>query len=53
LSKTGTNFRRPSKEALNRFVHAVGSGGVPVTVRRPRGDADAAACGQLRAAFDS
>lgn len=46
-------YRRPAKEAVDRFVRAVGDGGVPVTVRRQRGDDASAACGQLRAAFAS
>lgn len=42
-------FRAPSKERLDRFVAALGGCGVPVTVRKRKGDEVSAACGQLRA----
>jgi 23S rRNA (adenine2503-C2)-methyltransferase len=44
-------YRRPEKAVVDAFVRAVGAGGVPVTVRRQRGDDASAACGQLRAEF--
>jgi 23S rRNA (adenine2503-C2)-methyltransferase len=49
----GLPYRRPAADAIDRFVRTVGAGGVPVTVRRQRGDDASAACGQLRAAFAS
>lgn len=42
-------YRPPSKERLDRFVEALGKCGVPVMVRKRKGDEVAAACGQLRA----
>ena len=45
---SGLPYKAPSDEALARFVAAVEQGGVPVKVRRRRGDAIDAACGQLR-----
>jgi 23S rRNA (adenine2503-C2)-methyltransferase len=42
-------YRAPSKERVDRFVEALGKCGVPVMVRRRKGDEVAAACGQLRA----
>lgn len=44
-------YREPSKERLDRFVTALGACGVPVTVRKRKGDEVSAACGQLRARF--
>ena len=44
-------YRAPSKEKLDRFVEALGKCGVPVMVRKRKGDEVAAACGQLRARF--
>lgn len=44
----GLPYKTPSDAALARFVAAVEQGGVPVKVRRRRGDAIDAACGQLR-----
>lgn len=44
-----TPYRSPSEERVDRFVAALGSCGVPVTVRKRKGDAISAACGQLRA----
>ena len=41
-------MRRPDDAAIDRFVAAVTRAGVPVTVRRSKGDKIAAACGQLR-----
>ncbi|MBI2900885.1 MAG: 23S rRNA (adenine(2503)-C(2))-methyltransferase RlmN [Planctomycetes bacterium] len=44
-----TGFRAPSKERLDRFVEALGGCGVPIMVRKQKGDEVSAACGQLRA----
>ncbi len=44
-------YKAPSKEKLDRFVEALGNCGVPVMVRKRKGDEVAAACGQLRARF--
>jgi 23S rRNA (adenine2503-C2)-methyltransferase len=44
-------YRAPSTEKVDRFVEALGNCGVPVTVRKRKGDAVSAACGQLRATF--
>lgn len=41
-------YRTPSEARIDRFVEALGACGVPVTVRRRKGDAISAACGQLR-----
>ncbi|MBI2932032.1 MAG: 23S rRNA (adenine(2503)-C(2))-methyltransferase RlmN [Planctomycetes bacterium] len=41
-------YREPSPERVTRFVKTLGSCGVPVTVRKRKGDAISAACGQLR-----
>lgn len=46
----GLPYGAPAQEAVNRFVAALGECGVPVTVRRRRGEDVAAACGQLRIA---
>jgi len=43
-----TPYREPSPERVDRFVKALGSCGVPITVRKRKGDAISAACGQLR-----
>ncbi len=45
----GLPFKTPSRERVDRFVKALGGCGVPVTVRRRKGDEVSAACGQLRA----
>ena len=42
-------YHEPTKERLDRFVDALGKCGVPVMVRKRKGDEVAAACGQLRA----
>jgi 23S rRNA (adenine2503-C2)-methyltransferase len=42
-------YRAPSPERVDRFVQALGGCGVPVTVRKRKGDEVSAACGQLRA----
>jgi 23S rRNA (adenine2503-C2)-methyltransferase len=42
-------YRSPRTEVVDRFVAALGACGVPVTVRKRKGDEVAAACGQLRA----
>jgi 23S rRNA (adenine2503-C2)-methyltransferase len=44
-------YRCPSTERVDRFVAALGQCGVPVMVRKRKGDEVAAACGQLRAVF--
>ncbi len=44
-------YRSPSRERVDRFVEALGSCGVPVMVRKRKGDEVAGACGQLRARF--
>ncbi len=41
-------MKRPTDEAIDRFVDALVRNGVQVTVRRSKGRAIAAACGQLR-----
>ncbi|PSC68805.1 ribosomal RNA large subunit methyltransferase N [Micractinium conductrix] len=43
-----SEFQRPSRAAVQRFVSALESAGVPVSVRHTRGLEVAAACGQLR-----
>ena len=45
---TDSEFRRPSKERIGDFAKAVERAGGKVTVRRERGSAKTAACGQLR-----
>lgn len=45
-------YRAPSNERVDRFVEALGKCGVPVMVRKRKGDAVSAACGQLRARFE-
>jgi 23S rRNA (adenine2503-C2)-methyltransferase len=42
-------YKSPSAERVDRFVAALGKCGVPVMVRKRRGDEVSAACGQLRA----
>jgi 23S rRNA (adenine2503-C2)-methyltransferase len=42
-------FRAPSPERVTRFVEALGGCGVPVMVRKRKGDGVSGACGQLRA----
>jgi 23S rRNA (adenine2503-C2)-methyltransferase len=44
----GLPFRRPTDEALNRFVDRLRRGGLSVKVRKRKGSAIDAACGQLR-----
>jgi 23S rRNA (adenine2503-C2)-methyltransferase len=44
-------YRAPSRERVDRFVEALGGCGVPVTVRKRKGDEVSGACGQLRARF--
>ncbi len=44
-------YRAPPPARVDRFVEALGGCGVPVTVRKRKGDEVAAACGQLRAGF--
>lgn len=41
-------FQTPSGNAMRRFADALREGGVPVTLRTPRGRDIEAACGQLR-----
>jgi len=45
----GLPYRAPPPERVDRFVEALGRCGVPVTVRKRKGDEVSAACGQLRA----
>ncbi|MGH7448968.1 MAG: 23S rRNA (adenine(2503)-C(2))-methyltransferase RlmN [Longimicrobiales bacterium] len=45
----GTDWRPSPHERLRAFAAVLESGGVPATVRSPRGRDIAAACGQLRA----
>jgi len=44
-------YRAPPQAVIDRFVTALGNCGVPVMVRKRKGDEVAAACGQLRARF--
>jgi 23S rRNA (adenine2503-C2)-methyltransferase len=44
-------YHAPSRERVDRFVQALGGCGVPVMVRKRKGDEVAGACGQLRARF--
>ena len=44
-----TPYESPSAAKVDRFVEALGSCGVPIMVRKRKGDAISAACGQLRA----
>ena len=46
----GTGYRGSPRAAIERFRQTLELGGVPVTVRRPRGRDIAAACGQLAGA---
>ncbi len=46
-------YRCPPAARVDRFVEALGKCGVPVTVRKRKGDEVSAACGQLRARFAS
>ncbi len=45
-------YHEPTAERVDRFVAALGSCGVPITVRKRKGDAISAACGQLRAVVE-
>jgi len=47
-----TPYRTPSDDRIDRFVRALGSCGVPITVRKRKGDEISAACGQLRAVVE-
>jgi 23S rRNA (adenine2503-C2)-methyltransferase len=47
-----TPYRTPSEDRIDRFVRALGSCGVPITVRKRKGDEISAACGQLRAVVE-
>ncbi len=42
-------YRAPSQARIDRFCEALGACGVPILVRKRKGDAISAACGQLRA----
>ena len=44
----GSEFERPSEEAVERFERILAAGGLVATVRWSRGVESAAACGQLR-----
>ena len=44
-----TPYDAPQPARVDRFVEALGSCGVPIMVRKRKGDAISAACGQLRA----
>jgi 23S rRNA (adenine2503-C2)-methyltransferase len=44
-------YKAPSQAVIDRFVTALGNCGVPVMVRKRKGDEVSAACGQLRAQF--
>jgi 23S rRNA (adenine2503-C2)-methyltransferase len=46
-------YQAPSREKIDRFVEALGGCGVPVTVRKRKGDEVSGACGQLRARFSA
>ena len=48
----GLPFRRPSDEAIRRFVATVRGFGVSVSVRKTKGREIDAACGQLRRRAD-
>jgi 23S rRNA (adenine2503-C2)-methyltransferase len=45
------SYKSPPQEKIDRFVTALGNCGVPVMVRKRKGDEVSAACGQLRAQF--
>lgn len=47
-----TPYQEPSEERVDRFVEALGGCGVPIMVRKRKGDAISAACGQLRASVE-
>lgn len=49
---TGTAYRRPSREQIEKFERAVASTGASVTRRIERGSGKNAACGQLRIKAD-
>lgn len=46
-------YKAPSQAVIDRFVTALGNCGVPVMVRKRKGDEVSAACGQLRARFSA
>lgn len=48
----GLPYERPAPQEVARFAGTLAAAGVRTTIRRPRGDDVAAACGQLRAADD-
>ncbi len=48
----GTEYRCSSAETIDRFWQTLWSSGVVATIRRPRGDDIAAACGQLAGRID-
>jgi 23S rRNA (adenine2503-C2)-methyltransferase len=48
----GLSFKRPRAEAIRRFVIVLRNRGVSVTVRKTKGRAIDAACGQLRRRLD-
>jgi len=48
LGLSGTAYRRPEMDRINRFVAALRAAGVVTHVRDTRGDDISAACGQLR-----
>jgi 23S rRNA (adenine2503-C2)-methyltransferase len=51
-SVAGLSFARPEPEAVDRFVAILRNRGVSVTVRKTKGRAIDAACGQLRRRLD-
>jgi 23S rRNA (adenine2503-C2)-methyltransferase len=51
-SVAGLPFKRPEPEAIHRFVTALRDQGVSATVRKTKGQAIDAACGQLRHRLD-
>jgi len=44
----GSEFLRPTNEAISSFQDVLHDAGVQINVRRPRGDDIQAACGQLQ-----
>ncbi|HWH77176.1 MAG TPA: hypothetical protein VNT76_07380, partial [Candidatus Binatus sp.] len=44
----GSRFQRPTTIEIERFQSALRSAGLPINLRRPRGDDIQAACGQLQ-----
>jgi 23S rRNA (adenine2503-C2)-methyltransferase len=44
----GLEFKTPSNDAVARFEEILQQGGVPVQIRRRKGEKIEAACGQLR-----